>query len=148
MHLENPVRGVTHSDGSFSAHAVLFTWNRQKCLPWVQVVIAGARGNADTEALIQAAHSVFAPDKVLGVTDRNVTVQCLPVHRQRGDVPCPVLGGDMCWRLPTQVIISIDPTQQQEMDYWQQHNPEAYSMVKGAAEKLQDRCAMFPVHAV
>jgi hypothetical protein len=41
---------------------------------------------------------------------------------------------------PMQVIISIDPTQQQEMEYWKQHNPEAYSMVEGAAEKLKDRC--------
>jgi uncharacterized protein YyaL (SSP411 family) len=69
-----------------------------------QVVVAGPRGDAATEALIQAAHSVFAPDKV---------------------------------------VISIDPTNQQEMDYWKQHNQEAYSMVEGAAEKLQARPAAF-----
>lgn len=47
---------------------------------------------------------------------------------------------DMCWRL-LQVIISIDPTDQEETDYWKQHNQEAYSMVEGAADKLQARCA-------
>lgn len=69
-----------------------------------QVVIAGRRGDAAVEALVDAAHSVFAPDKV---------------------------------------VISIDPTQQREMDFWREHNPEAFSMVDGAAEKLGNRSAAF-----
>lgn len=53
----------------------------------------------------------------------------------------PLLTLDACWRL-LQVVITINPTDQHEMDYWKQHNQEAYSMVEGAAEKLQDRCAV------
>jgi hypothetical protein len=108
------------------------------------VVIAGPRGDAATEALIQAAHSVFAPDKVLRVQTRTSGVQlqmAFSGHASSSSLSTPSLTLDMCWRL-LQVVISINPTQQQEVDYWKQHNQEAYSMVEGAAEKLKDRCAV------
>jgi hypothetical protein len=114
------------------------------CAPLLQVVIAGPRGDAATEALIQAAHSVFAPDKVLRIQTRAPVLQlqmASSVHASSSSLSIPSLTLDMCWRL-LQVVISIDPTQRQEMDYWKQHNQEAYSMVEGAAEKLQDRCAV------
>ena len=53
------------------------------------------------------------------------------------------------YRQLLQVVISIDPwTNQQEMEYWRRHNQEAYSMVEGAAEKLQDRCAVASVSCI
>lgn len=64
------------------------------------------------------------------------------VHASSAVLSVPLSTLDMCSQLLLQVVISIDPTDQQEMDYWKQHNQEAYSMVEGAAEKLQDRCAV------
>ena len=114
------------------------------CVPLLQVVIAGPRGDAATEALIQAAHSVFAPDKVLRIQTRASVLGCgwLSLFMRHPAVfSIPVLALDTCWRL-LQVVISIDPADKQEVDYWKQHNQEAYSMVEGAAEKLQDRYAV------
>lgn len=42
----------------------------------LQVVIAGPRGDVATEALIQAAHSVFAPDQVLRIETRASVLGC------------------------------------------------------------------------
>ena len=110
------------------------------------MVIAGPRGDAVTEALIQAAHSVFAPDKVPTLGNRSLLLGCgrllvLMCHLSSGRFQHRVVDAVMCWPL-LQVVISINPMNEKEMDYWKQHNQEAYSMVEGAAEKLKDRCAV------
>ncbi len=42
-----------------------------------------------------------------------------------------------------QVVIIIDPSDKEQVDYWQRHNPEAFSMVDSGADKLGGRCADF-----
>lgn len=51
-------------------------------------------------------------------------------------------GAELCCAVRCQqMVISIDPTKPEEMDFWKAHNPEAYSMVEGAREKLGNRSA-------
>ncbi len=121
----------------------------------VQVVISGRQSSQEAEALINAAHSVAAPNKVVpshppGHRQTNTPVTgafiawyalpCLMQSGRRCSIGAAVFDTSWVWA-SVQVIIFIDPGREDHVKYWRRHNPEAWSMVEAGASNAGDKCA-------